>query len=103
MRPPAPSACAFMVILYQSYVAQDRSTEVVARGNYFKAQAALDRSLGRGRWVSRPSEALRTRTPTVPAILLVGVFASARMLSPMAAQYPFGAATVRKRVGGKPR
>jgi outer membrane protein len=37
---------AFMVILYQSYVAQARSTEVVARGNYFKALAALDRSLG---------------------------------------------------------
>jgi len=37
---------AFMVILYQSYVAQARSTEVVARGNYFKARAALDRSLG---------------------------------------------------------
>lgn len=29
-----------------SYVAQARSTEVVARGNYFKARAALDRSLG---------------------------------------------------------
>jgi outer membrane protein len=37
---------AFMVILYQSYVAQARSTEVVARGNFFKALAALDRSLG---------------------------------------------------------
>jgi outer membrane protein len=35
-----------MVILYQSYLAQARSTEVVARGNYFKARAALDRSLG---------------------------------------------------------
>jgi outer membrane protein len=35
-----------MVILYQSYLAQARSTEVVARGNYFKAKAALDRSIG---------------------------------------------------------
>ena len=33
---------AFMVILYQSYGSQARSTEVVARGNYFKACAALD-------------------------------------------------------------
>jgi outer membrane protein len=37
---------AFMVILYQSYLAQARSTEVVARGNYFNAKAALDRSIG---------------------------------------------------------
>lgn len=34
------------VILYQSYLAQAQSTEVVARGNYFKARAALDRALG---------------------------------------------------------
>jgi outer membrane protein len=38
---------AFFVIQYQSYVAQARSTEVVARGNYFKAIAALDRVVGR--------------------------------------------------------
>jgi outer membrane protein len=36
----------FFVIQYQSYLAQARSTEVVARGNYFKAKAALDRVLG---------------------------------------------------------
>ena len=34
------------VVLYQSYLAQAQSTEVVARGNYFKAKAALDRALG---------------------------------------------------------
>ena len=36
----------FFVIQYQSYVAQARSSEVVARGNYFKAKAAMDRVLG---------------------------------------------------------
>jgi outer membrane protein len=36
----------FFVIQYQSYVAQARSTEVVARGNYFKAKAAMDRVVG---------------------------------------------------------
>jgi outer membrane protein len=35
---------AFFVIQYQSYVAQARSTEVVAKGNYWKAKAALDRA-----------------------------------------------------------
>jgi outer membrane protein len=37
---------AATVILYESYLAQARSTEVVSRGNYFKAKAALDRALG---------------------------------------------------------
>lgn len=37
---------AFFVIQYQSYLAQARSTEVVAKGNYFKARAALDRAIG---------------------------------------------------------
>ena len=36
----------FFVIQYQSYLAQAESTEVVAKGNYFKARAALDRVLG---------------------------------------------------------
>lgn len=36
----------FFVIQYQSNLAQAQSTEVVARGNYFKARAALDRVLG---------------------------------------------------------
>ncbi|HLJ47089.1 MAG TPA: hypothetical protein VKU01_13825 [Bryobacteraceae bacterium] len=31
------------VIQYQSYLSQARSTEVVARANYLKAKAALDR------------------------------------------------------------
>lgn len=37
---------AFFVIQYQSYLAQARSTEVAARGNYFKARATLDRAIG---------------------------------------------------------
>ncbi len=37
---------AFFVIQYQSYLAQARSTEVVAKSNYFKAKAALDRAIG---------------------------------------------------------
>jgi outer membrane protein len=36
----------FFVVQYQSYVAQARSTEVVARGTYFKAKAAMERVLG---------------------------------------------------------
>ncbi|HEY3740741.1 MAG TPA: TolC family protein [Bryobacteraceae bacterium] len=44
---------AFMVILYQSYLAQARSTEVIARGNYFKARAALDRAVGSNLDVNR--------------------------------------------------
>ena len=36
----------FFVLQYQSYLAQARSTEVVAKGNYFEAHAALDRVLG---------------------------------------------------------
>ena len=36
----------FFVLQYQSYLAQARSTEVAAKGNYFKAKAALDRALG---------------------------------------------------------
>lgn len=36
----------FFVAQYQSQVAQSRSTEVVARGNYFKAKAAIDRVMG---------------------------------------------------------
>lgn len=37
---------AFFVIQYQSYLSQARSTEVVAKSNYFKARAALDRAVG---------------------------------------------------------
>jgi outer membrane protein TolC len=37
---------AFFVIQYQSYLSQARSTEVVAKANYFKAKAALDRAVG---------------------------------------------------------
>ena len=37
---------AFFVIQYQSYVAQAQSTELIARSNYFKAKAALDRAVG---------------------------------------------------------
>jgi outer membrane protein TolC len=36
----------FLVIQYESQVAQARSTEVVARGAYAKARANLDRALG---------------------------------------------------------
>jgi len=36
----------FFVMQYQSYLAQARSTELVAKGNYFKARSALDRVLG---------------------------------------------------------
>lgn len=35
------------VIQYQAYLAQARSTEVVAKGDYFKAVAGLDRAAGR--------------------------------------------------------
>jgi outer membrane protein TolC len=37
---------ASLVIQYQSYLAQAQSTELVAKGNYFKARAALERALG---------------------------------------------------------
>ena len=37
---------ASLVVQYQSYVAQARATELVAKGNYFKTRAALDRALG---------------------------------------------------------
>ena len=37
---------ASLVIQYQSYLAQALSTELVAKGNYFKARAALERALG---------------------------------------------------------
>ena len=37
---------ASLVIQYESYLAQARATELVARGNYFKTRAALDRALG---------------------------------------------------------
>ncbi len=36
----------FFVIQYQSYLSQARSTEVVAKGDYFKAVAGLGRSVG---------------------------------------------------------
>jgi outer membrane protein TolC len=61
---------AFLVIQYQAYLSQARSTEVAAKGDYFKAVAGLGRAVGtlldqnnisldeayRGR-VSRPPEA----------------------------------------------
>ena len=37
----------FLVLQYQSFVAQARSTEVAARNVYIKARVALDRALGR--------------------------------------------------------
>ncbi len=37
----------FLVLQYQSYVAQARSTEVAARGAYVKARTALERATGR--------------------------------------------------------
>jgi hypothetical protein len=37
---------AFFVIQYQAYLSQARSTEVVATGNYFKAQVGLSRCPG---------------------------------------------------------
>ncbi len=36
----------FLVMQYQSYVAQARSTEVAAEGAYVKARAALERAAG---------------------------------------------------------
>jgi outer membrane protein TolC len=36
----------FLVMQYQSYVAQSRSTEVAARGAYVKARVALERAIG---------------------------------------------------------
>ena len=37
---------AFFVIQYQAYLSQARSTEVVAKGDYFKAAAGLGRAIG---------------------------------------------------------
>ena len=37
----------FLVLQYQSFVAQSRSTEVAARGAYIKARTALERATGR--------------------------------------------------------
>ena len=37
---------AFFVIQYQAYLSQALSTEVVAKGNYFKAAAGLSRATG---------------------------------------------------------
>ncbi len=37
---------SFFVIQYESFVAQARSTEVVAKSSYFKARAALERAIG---------------------------------------------------------
>ncbi len=37
---------SFFVIQYESFVAQAKSTEVAARGSYFKARAALQRAVG---------------------------------------------------------
>jgi outer membrane protein len=37
----------FLVIQYQSYLAQARSTEVAAKGAYAKARIALERATGR--------------------------------------------------------
>jgi outer membrane protein TolC len=36
-----------LVLQYQSFVAQARSTEVAARNVYLKARVALDRAIGR--------------------------------------------------------
>jgi len=37
----------FLVLQYQGYVAQSRSTEVAARGAYVKALTALERATGK--------------------------------------------------------
>ncbi|HEY3836377.1 MAG TPA: TolC family protein [Bryobacteraceae bacterium] len=71
----------FLILQYQSYVAQARSTEVSARGTYAKARTALDRATGRtlenhnvaidevqSGTVSRPPSAIPTNvTPGTPA------------------------------------
>jgi outer membrane protein TolC len=64
----------YMVIQYQTFLAQARSTELAAKGAYAKARIALERALGRtldvnhisvseayrGQ-VSRPSESIKNR------------------------------------------
>ena len=64
----------FFVIQYQAYLSQARSTEVIAKGDYFKAVAGLDRTLGKSLEVNHISvdEAYQGRlsvkpsTPPVP-------------------------------------
>ena len=64
----------YMILQYQSFVAQARSTEAAARGTYVKAQNALDRATGEilDRWGVELDEALRgqvTRRPdSLPAV-----------------------------------
>jgi outer membrane protein TolC len=62
---------AFFVIQYQSYLSQARSSEVVAKSNYFKARAALDRALGASLEVNKISfdEAYRGQLSRPPAPL----------------------------------
>lgn len=60
---------AFFVIQYQAYLSQAQSTEVAAKGNYFKALAGLDRAIGRSLDQNHISvdEAYRGHVSTAPA------------------------------------
>ena len=40
------ASTSFFIIQYERDLAQAQTTEVIARGNYAKARAALDRALG---------------------------------------------------------
>ncbi len=59
---------AFFVIQYQAFLSQARSTEVVAKGNYFKAQVGLHRAVGNLLDLDRISvdEAYKGRLATAP-------------------------------------
>ena len=61
----------FLVIQYQSYLAQARSTEVAAKGAYAKARIALERATGRILETNHVSidEAYRGRVARAPAQL----------------------------------
>jgi outer membrane protein TolC len=64
----------FLVMQYQSYLAQARSTEVASRSVYVKARTALERALGRTLDNHKISidEVYRGRMSTPPAALPVG-------------------------------
>ena len=61
----------YMVIQYQSFLAQARSTEVAAKGAYAKARIALERATGSTLDVNQVSidEAIRGRVSRPPAVL----------------------------------
>jgi outer membrane protein len=60
---------AFFVIQYQAYLSQALSTEVVAKGDYFKADAGLGRAVGTLLDMNRVSteDAYRGRVSSPPA------------------------------------